>query len=173
MQSGVGEPAAAACRHHAGVSLPGVGFNLQDHLELYQSYECSSRSRSRRTSGLRKGLIGARWLLAKDGLGATNHRGGRPVARRPGVEWPDVQMHFLPVAVSYDGEKAAPSSTGHSFQLHVGYNRSPSRGINHADAPLQGGGGVAPSPNPVPRVRFNTCLTTRTGAASARRCAWA
>jgi len=164
MQSGVGEPATL---RRAGiaplVALPGVGVNLQDHLELYQSYECTAPvSLAPHLGLLRKGLIGARWLLARDGLGATNHfEAGGFVRSRAGVEWPDVQMHFLPVAVSYDGERAAPSSTGHSFQLHVGYNRSPSRGAVTPTAPLAGGGaaggggGGAPSPNPLPRVRFD------------------
>ena len=99
----------------------------------------------------RKGAIGARWLVAGDGLGATNHfEAGGFVRSRPGVEYPDVQLHFLPVGLSYDGVSVAPTSTGHSCQMHVGFNRSPSRGHVHASARLPPTGTAAP-----PKVRFN------------------
>ena len=99
-----------------------------------------------------KGVIGARWLLRGDGLGATNHfEAGGFVRSRAGVEWPDVQFHFLPVALSYDGTTVAETSTGHSLQMHVGYNRSPSRGYVHATSSAHKSGGAPPPPT----VRFN------------------
>ena len=160
--SGVGHPAQLeACGIPLLHALPGVGRNLQDHLELYQSYECLAPvSLSPHLGLLRKALLGARWLLFKDGLGATNHfEAGGFVRSRAGVARPDVQLHFVPVAISYDGKNAAPSSTGHSFQVHVGYNRSPSRGTVTPTAPLAPSAATAhappPPPPPRPRVRFN------------------
>ena len=140
------------------VPLAGVGANLQDHLEVYHQFEVAQPvSLQPHLNLVRKGAIGARWLLSGDGLGATNHfEAGGFVRSRPGVAWPDVQLHFLPVALSYDGMTVAPTSTGHSLQMHVGYNRSPSRGHVHASAPLpppSSGGRAAPAAPP--RVRFN------------------
>ena len=77
----------------------------------------------------RKAAIGAEWLATGRGLGATNHfEAGAFLRSRAGVEYPDVQVHFLPAGISYDGVTTADTPTGHSFQLHVGCNRSPSRG---------------------------------------------
>ncbi|MEM1231246.1 MAG: choline dehydrogenase [Pseudomonadota bacterium] len=126
--SGIGPQAALA---QAGVDLradvPEVGANLMDHLEVYlQQGSTPGVSLNRHLSLFGKGLIGARWLLRRDGLGATNHFevGGftRSSADQP---WPDIQYHFLPAAVSYDGSRAA---AGHGFQVHVGPMLSPSRG---------------------------------------------
>ena len=122
--SGIGPPALLASM---GVplraALAGVGANLTDHLEVYQSYEARAPiSLAPHLALWRKGAIGARWLARGDGLGATNHfEAGGFVRSRAGVRHPDVQLHFLPVGVSYDGVTQAPSSTGHSFQMHVGY----------------------------------------------------
>lgn len=111
------------------VHLPGVGQNLQDHLEVYFQYACQSDSLRPWLSLWRKALIGARWLLCRDFLGATNHFEAAGFIRSgAGVEYPDIQFHFLPVAVSYDGVTSPDTPTGHSFQLHVGHNRSTSRG---------------------------------------------
>lgn len=157
-QSGVGPPDLLT---RLGVPIVaarrGVGHNLMDHLEVYHQYEVSQPvSLQPHLSLLRKGAIGARWLLCGDGLGATNHfEAGGFVRSRAGVEWPDVQLHFLPVAVSYDGESVAPTSTGHSLQMHVGFNRSPSRGHVHASAQLAARAGAPPPP----RVRFNYMST--------------
>ena len=132
----------------------GVGGHLMDHLEVYHQFEVTAAGRSlqRHLDPISKGLIGARWLLSGDGLGATNHfEVGGFVRSRAGVRHPDVQLHFLPVALSYDGTSVAPTTTGHSCQMHVGYNRSLSRGHVHAAAPLPRGG-APPAP---PRVRFN------------------
>lgn len=107
--------------------LPGVGENLQDHLEFY--FQVASRepvTLYKHMSLFRKGLIGARWLLTHDGLGATNHfEAGGFIRSRAGVRYPDIQYHFLPMAVSYDGSSLAKE---HGFQAHVGPMRSKSRG---------------------------------------------
>jgi choline dehydrogenase len=109
--------------HH----LPGVGENLQDHLEFY--FQVASRLPITLYSSLSlhaKALIGMRWLLTKDGLGATNHFESCGFIRsRAGVSYPDIQYHFLPVAVRYDGNSMASE---HGFQAHVGPMRSKSRG---------------------------------------------
>ena len=109
--------------HH----LPGVGENLQDHLELYFQVASTQPITLYSSTGLlARGLIGARWLLRRSGLGATNHFESCGFIRsRPGIRYPDIQYHFLPLAVSYDGRSLA---TEHGFQAHVGPMRSKSRG---------------------------------------------
>ncbi len=115
----------------AGVSeildLPGVGNNLQDHLELYMQYECKEPvSIAPATQWWNKPAIGAEWLFKGTGLGATNHfEGGGFIRSDEKFAWPNIQYHFLPIAVRYDGRNA---SKAHSFQAHVGSMRSPSRG---------------------------------------------
>jgi choline dehydrogenase len=106
---------------------PGVGENLHDHLEVYFQYECLLPvSLYPKLSLLSKGVIGLEWLLFKSGLGATNHFESCAFIRsKAGVDYPDIQYHFLPIAIRYDGKSAAPS---HSFQVHVGPMRSKSRG---------------------------------------------
>ncbi len=107
--------------------LPGVGENLQDHLEFY--FQIASRepvTLYRDISLWRRALIGARWLLRHDGLGSSNHfETGGFIRSRPGVPYPDIQFHFLPLAVSYDGSSLARE---HGFQAHVGPMRSRSSG---------------------------------------------
>jgi len=107
--------------------LPGVGENLQDHLEFY--FQIASRepiTLYAQTSVWRRALIGARWLLSHDGLGASNHfETGGFIRSRAGVRYPDIQFHFLPLAVSYDGSSLARE---HGFQAHVGPMRSRSAG---------------------------------------------
>lgn len=126
--SGVG-PAQELSRHGIQVvhELPGVGENLQDHLEFYFQMACTQPvTLYSHMSAFRKALIGARWLLAKDGLGATNHfETGGFIRSRAGVRYPNIQYHFLPMAVSYDGSSLAQE---HGFQAHVGPMRSQSRG---------------------------------------------
>ncbi|MCB8875671.1 choline dehydrogenase [Acidisoma silvae] len=106
---------------------PGVGENLQDHLEFYfQMAVTKPITLFSAQSLIAKGLIGARWLLRKDGLGATNHFETCGFIRsRAGVPYPDIQYHFLPLAISYDGNSLA---TEHGMQAHVGPMRSKSRG---------------------------------------------
>ncbi|WP_409425868.1 choline dehydrogenase [Pseudoalteromonas sp. RW-H-Ap-1] len=126
--SGIGdtqalEKAGVEVKHH----LPGVGQNLQDHLEFYFQYKCKQPITLNGKLGLfSKGLIGAKWLLTRKGLGSTNHFESCAFIRsKPGVEWPDIQYHFLPAAMRYDGRSAF---AGHGFQVHVGHNKPKSRG---------------------------------------------
>jgi choline dehydrogenase len=109
--------------HHS----PGVGENLQDHLEFYLQVSCAPEVTLHRVMHpVSKALIGLRWLLRRDGLGATNHFEACGFIRsRAGVEYPDIQFHFLPAAISYDG-RAMSDKPG--FQAHVGTMRSKSRG---------------------------------------------
>ncbi|GAB5435633.1 choline dehydrogenase [Falsiruegeria mediterranea] len=125
--------------------LPGVGGNLMDHLELYVQQECTHPvSLFPHMSLLGKARIGLRWLLRRDGLGATNHfEAGAHIRSRAGVSYPDIQFHFLPLAISYDGKSLAK---GHGFQVHVGTKRSKSRGWVRLDP------SDATKP---PRVQFN------------------
>ncbi len=126
--SGIG-PAAELGEHGIGVvaDLPGVGENLQDHLEFYfQVASLEPVTLYSQMSPLRRALIGARWLLRHDGLGASNHfETGGFIRSRAGVPYPDIQFHFLPLAVSYDGSSLAKE---HGFQAHVGPMRSQSKG---------------------------------------------
>ena len=107
--------------------LPGVGENLQDHLEVYYQYSCKQPiTLNGKLDLLSKAFIGARWLLTKTGLGASNHFESCGFIRsRAGVEWPDIQFHFLPAAMRYDGAQAVD---GHGYQVHVGPNKPTSRG---------------------------------------------
>jgi len=128
MLSGIG-PERELAAHGIGVvrELPGVGENLQDHLEFY--FQVASRepiTLYSQISVMRRALIGARWLLTKDGLGASNHfETGGFIRSRAGVRYPDIQFHFLPLAVNYDGSALARE---HGFQAHAGPMRSRSQG---------------------------------------------
>lgn len=106
---------------------PGVGENLQDHLEVYFQYRCKQPVSLNRKLGLvSKGMIGAQWLLSKSGLGATNHFESCAFIRsRAGLKSPNVQYHFLPGAMRYDGRAAFD---GDGYQVHVGPNNPWSRG---------------------------------------------
>ncbi len=106
---------------------PGVGGNLQDHLELYIQQEATKPiTLNSVLNPFSKALIGAQWLFFKTGLGATNHFEAAAFVRSAaGVDYPDIQYHFIPAAVRYDGKAAAKS---HGFQAHVGPMRSKSRG---------------------------------------------
>ncbi|MGM0905010.1 MAG: choline dehydrogenase [Pseudomonadota bacterium] len=107
--------------------LPGVGENLQDHLEFYFQYQCKKPlTLNSKIGPLSKLAIGVRWILFKTGLGATNHFESCGFIRsKEGIEWPDLQYHFLPAAIRYDGKSAFK---GHGFQLHIGHNKPKSRG---------------------------------------------
>lgn len=128
MLSGIG-PAAHLAEHGIEVvaDRPGVGQNLQDHLELYiQAAASQPVSLYKYWNLLGKAYVGARWLLNRSGPGATNQFESAGFIRSAaGVAYPDIQYHFLPIAVRYDGQAA---SEGHGFQAHVGPMRSPSRG---------------------------------------------
>ncbi len=107
--------------------LPGVGENLSDHLEVFFQYQCTQPiTLNNKLDPISKALIGARWILFKNGLGATNHFEScgfiKSSEQKP---WPDMQFHFLPGAISYDGKTAFK---GHGYQVHVGPNKPFSRG---------------------------------------------
>jgi choline dehydrogenase len=142
MLSGIG-PAAHLQDHGIAVvaDRKGVGANLQDHLEVYMQYAAKQPITLYKYWNLwGKAWVGAQWLLTGGGLGASNHFEACAFIRsKPGVEYPDIQYHFLPIAVRYDGQ-GVPA--GHGFQVHVGPMRSKSRGsvtlrsANPSDAPL-------------------------------------
>jgi len=127
-RSGIGAPEIL---DQAGVemvhTLPGVGENLQDHLEVYFQFHCTQPISLNNKLGLfSKFLIGARWFFFKSGLGASNHFESCAFIRSDaGQKWPNIQYHFLPAAIRYDG---TPSMKGHGFQVHVGPNKPKSRG---------------------------------------------
>lgn len=146
MLSGIGD--AAALRGQ-GIEVvadrPGVGANLQDHLEIYMQFAAAQPVTLYRYWNLwGKALIGAQWLFTGRGLGASNQFEACGFIRSDkGVDYPDIQYHFLPIAVRYDGKAAAE---GHGFQVHVGPMRSKSRGavtLRSAD------------PREAPVIRFN------------------
>ena len=146
MLSGIG--ARAHLSEH-GIDVvadrPGVGANLQDHLELYIQMAASQPVSLYKYWNLPgKAYVGARWLLGLGGPGASNQFESCGFIRSDkGVRYPDVQFHFLPIAVRYDGQASAE---GHGFQAHVGPMRSASRGavtLRSAD----------PADDPV--IRFN------------------
>ncbi|MGQ0483853.1 MAG: choline dehydrogenase [Hyphomicrobiales bacterium] len=144
--SGIGAPetlrAAGIEVEHA---LPGVGENLHDHLEIY--FQLMSKEPVTLYSKLNlvsKGLIGLEWLLFGTGLGATNHFESCGFIRsKAGIEYPDIQYHFLPAAMRYDGRTAFPN---HGFQAHVGPMRTKSRGFVRVRSN---------DPKEPPRILFN------------------
>jgi choline dehydrogenase len=144
--SGIG-PAVQLAEHGIPViaDRPGVGANLQDHMELYiQQASIQPITLYKYWNLFGKALIGAQWLFFKSGLGASNQFESAAFIRsKAGVRYPDIQFHFIPIAVRYDGQAAAE---GHGFQAHVGPMRSASRGavtLRSAD------------PKAPPRIQFN------------------
>ncbi|MGH8382413.1 choline dehydrogenase [Pseudomonas sp.] len=145
-RSGIGpeavlKKAGIEVRHH----LPGVGENLQDHSEIYIQYACKEPvTLNGKMSLLGKAMIGLRWLLFKDGLGASNHfEAGGFIRSSKGLRWPDIQFHFLPAAMRYDGDKPFK---GHGFMVLTGPNKPKSRG--HVRA-------LSADPYQHPEIRFN------------------
>lgn len=128
MLSGIG-PAGHLRAHGVPVAhdLPGVGGNLQDHLEVWVQQECTQKiTLNAWLNPLARAVIGARWLFLKDGLGASNQFESNGYIRsRAGLRFPDIQYHFLAGAIAYDGSSAAK---GHGFQVHLGANKPKSRG---------------------------------------------
>jgi len=150
MLSGIG-PADHLRAHEIDVvaDRPGVGDNLRDHLEIYVQYACTKPiSLYGAQNPFRKMLIGMEWIIARTGLGATSHfEAGGFIRSRAGVEHPDLQYHFLPIAMNYDGTN--PQDT-HGFQAHVGPMRPTSRGhvrLRSAD------------PREAPEILFNYMMT--------------
>lgn len=124
---------------------PGVGGNLQDHLEFYFQMACTQPvSLYGQANLLGKAMAGAQWLLLRSGIGATSHFESCGFIRsRAGIQYPDIQYHFFPMAINYDGSALA---TEHGFQAHVGPLRSKSRGtvtLRSAD------------PRDKPKIQFN------------------
>ncbi|MCV6823005.1 MULTISPECIES: choline dehydrogenase [Halocynthiibacter] len=146
MLSGIG-PAAHLAANGINVvaDRKGVGQNLQDHLEVYIQQACTQPiTLFKHWNTFGKAIAGAQWLFFKKGLGASNQFESAAFVRSAaGVPYPDIQFHFLPMAIRYDGTAAAE---GHGFQAHVGPMRSASRGqisLNSAD------------PFEAPRIKFN------------------
>ena len=129
--------------------LPGVGEDLQDHLEVYVQYACTQPvSMQPALKWRNRPAVGARWLLARGGPGATNHfEAGGFVRSNDEVEYPNLMFHFLPLAVRYDG--SAPASE-HGFQVHVGPMNSDVRGSVRI---------VSTDPQAHPALRFNYLST--------------
>jgi choline dehydrogenase len=129
--------------------LPGVGENLQDHLEVYVQYTCLQPVSIQ--PGLkmwRRPFIGAQWLFFRSGLGATNHFEGGGFARsNEDVAYPNLMFHFLPIAIRYDG--SAPSG-GHGYQVHIGPMYSDARGSIRI---------TSPDPTAKPGMVFNYLST--------------
>ena len=144
--SGIGGGAQLAAHGvQVVVDRPGVGANLQDHLELYLQFAASKPITLYKHWNLwGKATIGAQWLFTGKGLGASNQFEACAFIRsQAGVDYPDIQYHFLPIAVRYDGKAAAQ---GHGFQAHVGPMRSKSRGA----VTLRSG-----NPMDAPKIQFN------------------
>jgi choline dehydrogenase len=117
-------------------NLPGVGQNLHDHLELYVQFACKQPvTLHSHMSLLGKLKIGAKWMLTHRGICATNHaEAGGFIRSQPQEPYPDIQFHFVPLAIDYHGKSPVG---GHSFQVHVGPTRPTSRGtitLRSADA---------------------------------------
>ena len=138
---------------------PGVGKNLQDHLELYiQMASKKPVSLYKYWNPIGKAWVGLRWFISKSGPGASNQFESAAFIRsKAGVEYPDIQYHFLPLAVRYDGKLPVK---GHGFQAHVGPMRSQSRGyvtLRSSD------------PKEPPKIQFNY-MSHETDWADFRNC---
>jgi choline dehydrogenase len=129
--------------------LPGVGENLQDHLEVYVQHACKQPvSVAPALKWRNRPMIGARWLLARSGPGATNHFEAGGFARsNEDVGYPNLMFHFLPIAIRYDG--SAPAG-GHGYQVHIGPMYSDARGSVQI---------VSADPGVHPKLRFNYLST--------------
>jgi choline dehydrogenase len=130
-------------------NLPGVGENLQDHLEVYIQHSCTQPvSVAPALKWRNRPMIGAQWLFLRKGPGATNHFEGGGFARsNEDVAYPNLMFHFLPIAIRYDGSSPAG---GHGYQVHIGPMYSDTRGsvkIKSLD------------PNVHPQLRFNYLST--------------
>jgi choline dehydrogenase len=128
--------------------LPGIGENLQDHLEVYVQYSSKQPvSLAPAYKWRNRPLVGLRWLLFKSGPGATNHfEAGGFIRSNDDVVYPNLMFHFLPIAIRYDG--SAPK--GHGYQVHVGPMYSGARGSVKI---------VSTDPRRHPALRFNYLST--------------
>ena len=150
MLSGIGR--ADGLREHGiepVADVPGVGENLQDHIETYVQHACTQPITLHSTQNLpAMGRIGVEWLLFRTGLGATNHfEAGGFVRSRAGVRYPDLQFHFLPIAITYDGRDKVDR---HGFQAHMGPMRPTSTGWIRLSSN---------DPRQAPRIQFNYLTT--------------
>ncbi|WP_228011127.1 choline dehydrogenase [Nonomuraea phyllanthi] len=129
--------------------LPGVGENLQDHLEVYVQHACRQPVSQQPSLALwRRPFIGAQWLFLRGGPGATNHfEAGGFIRSNDDVAYPNLMFHFLPIAVRYDG--SAPAG-GHGYQVHIGPMYSDARGSVRI---------TSPDPRAKPALRFNYLST--------------
>ena len=129
--------------------LPGVGRNLQDHLEVYIQYACKQPvSMAPYLAWWRRPWVGFQWLFFRSGPGATNHfEAGGFVRSNDDVGWPNLMFHFLPLAIRYDGSSPA---SGHGYQVHVGPMFSDVRGELKV---------VSTDPRAHPSLRFNYLST--------------
>jgi choline dehydrogenase len=134
---------------HVVADLPGVGENLQDHLEVYVQYASKKPvSVAPALKWRNRPLVGARWLFLRGGPGATNHfEGGGFIRGNDDVAYPNLMYHFLPIAIRYDGSKPAG---GHGYQVHIGPMYSDSRGSVRI---------VSRDPLVHPQLRFNYLST--------------
>jgi choline dehydrogenase len=148
--AGIGDPDVL---RGAGVrpvhELPGVGANMQDHLEVYIQHECTQPvSIAPWLAHQHKPRIGAEWLFGRRGVGASNHfEAGGFIRSNDEVEWPNLMFHFLPIAIRYDGSQPAAE---HGYQVHIGPMYADTRGTCHVRStdPLQH-----------PAIRFNYLST--------------
>lgn len=146
MLSGIGEAGHLRANNISVLSdLPGVGQNLQDHLEIYVQYSCKRPvSIYPSLKWYRQPFVGLQWYLLNSGNGATNHfETGGFLRSDPGLDYPDLQFHFLPIAMNYDG---SDRHDGHGFQVHVGPMKPTSRG----EIRLRNGDATS-----APVIRFN------------------
>jgi choline dehydrogenase len=129
--------------------LPGVGADLQDHLEVYVQYACTQPVSMQPAMLWRnRPMVGARWLFARSGPGATNHfEAGGFIRSNEDVEYPNLMFHFLPLAIRYDGSSPAG---GHGYQVHVGPMNSDARGTVRI---------TSTDPSAHPALRFNYLST--------------
>ncbi len=153
--SGVGDP------DHLGelgistvANVPGVGENMQDHLEVYIQYACTQPvSMQPHLAKWRMPWIGLQWLF-RTGPAATNHfEAGAFVKSNPDERYPNLMFHFLPIAIRYDGSApAGTTDSRHGYQVHVGPMYSDSRGTVKI---------TSTNPRVKPAVRFNYLSTER------------
>ncbi|MCT2585395.1 choline dehydrogenase [Actinophytocola gossypii] len=130
-------------------ALPGVGENLQDHLEVYVQHACTRPVSFNPALKLRnRPAVGLRWLLTRSGPAATNHfEAGGFVRGNDEVAYPNLMFHFLPIAVRYDG---TPVGADHGYQVHIGPMYSDVRGTVKI---------VSADPRRHPALRFNYLST--------------
>ncbi len=164
--AGIGDPEVlSAAGVRTRVELPGVGANLQDHLEVYVQHAATQPvSIAPWLAHHHKPRIGAEWLFGRRGVGASNHfEAGGFIRSNDEVEWPNLMFHFLPIAIRYDGSKPAESPYGiHGYQVHIGPMYADTRGMC---------GSGRPTPTSTRRSGSTTSPPRTTGGSGSRWCA--